>query len=163
MVVLAMSMVKTEGLDDLLKKLKISADSNGFLAEAHPKLRPVESLNSGFFLAGCAHGPKDIPETVAQASAAAAKVGDLFAQKELLHEPTVVPVIEELCSGCGICVTVCPYQARKLDPVKKVVQVNEILCEGCGACAAACPSGAAQQRNQTDEQIFSMVKAILKG
>jgi heterodisulfide reductase subunit A len=163
MVVLAMSMVKTDGVGDLLKKLKISTDSNGFLAEAHPKLRPVESLNAGFYLAGCAHGPKDIPETVAQASAAAAKVGDLFAQKELLHEPTVVPVIEELCSGCGICVTVCPYDARELDQVKKVVQVNEVLCEGCGACAAACPSGAAQQRNQTDEQIFSMVKAILKG
>ncbi len=163
MVVLAMSMVKTEGGEELLKKLKIATDANGWLAEAHPKLRPVESLNAGFFLAGCAHGPKDIPETVAQASAAAAKVGDLFAQKELLHEPTIVPVNEELCSGCGICVTVCPYGARELDPIKKIVKVNEILCEGCGACAAACPSGAAQQKNQTDNQIFSMVKAILKG
>jgi heterodisulfide reductase subunit A len=162
LVVLAMAMVKTEGVEDLLKKMKISTDANGWLAEAHPKLRPVESLNAGFYLAGCAHGPKDIPETVSQASAAAAKVGDLFAQKELLHEPTIVPVNEDLCSGCGICVPVCPYGARQLDPVKKVVKVNEILCEGCGACAAACPSGAAQQRNQTDNQIFSMVKAILK-
>jgi len=163
MVILAMAMVKTEGVGDLLKKMKISTDVNGWLAEAHPKLRPVESLNAGFYLAGCAHGPKDIPETVSQASAAAAKVGDLFAKKELLHEPTIVPVIEELCSGCGICVHVCPYEARTLDAVRKVVQVNEILCEGCGACAAACPSGAAQQRNQTDDQIFSMMKAILKG
>jgi heterodisulfide reductase subunit A len=163
MVVLAMSMVKTEGVQDLLKKLKIATDANGWLAEAHPKLRPVESLNAGFFLAGCAHGPKDIPETVSQASAAAAKVGDLFAQEELHHEPTVVPVIEELCSGCGICVTMCPYGARELDAVNRIVKVNEVLCEGCGACAAACPSGAAQQRNQTDSQIFSMVKAILKG
>ena len=70
---------------------------------------------------------------------------------------------EDLCSGCGICVPVCPYDARALDVEKKVVTVNEVLCEGCGACAAACPSGAAQQRNQTDDQIFSMVKAILKG
>jgi heterodisulfide reductase subunit A len=163
LVVLAMAMVKTDGVEDLLKKMKISTDANGWLAEAHPKLRPVESLNAGFYLAGCAHGPKDIPETVSQASAAAAKVGDLFAQKELLHEPTIVPVIEELCSGCGICVNVCPYDARTLDPTLKIVRVNEILCEGCGACAAACPSGAAQQRNQTDDQIFSMVKAILKG
>jgi heterodisulfide reductase subunit A len=163
MVILAMAMVKTDGVEDLLKKMKISTDANGWLAEAHPKLRPVESLNVGFYLAGCAHGPKDIPETVSQASAAAAKVGDLFAQKELLHEPTTVPVIEELCSGCGICVNVCPYEARTLDAVNKVVKVNEILCEGCGACAAACPSGAAQQRNQTDDQIFSMVKAILRG
>jgi heterodisulfide reductase subunit A len=163
MVVLAMSMVKTDGLPELLKKLKIATDANGFLAEAHPKLRPVESLNAGFYLAGCAHGPKDIPETVSQASAAAAKVGDLFAQSELHHEPTIVPVIEELCSGCGICVSMCPYDARELDLARGVVKVNEVLCEGCGACAAACPSGAAQQRNQTDQQIFSMVKAMLKG
>jgi len=163
MVVLAMSMVKTEGVEDLLKKLKIAVDANGWLAEAHPKLRPVESLNAGFYLAGCAHGPKDIPETVSQASAAAAKVGDLFAQEELIHEPTIVPVNEDLCSGCGICIPVCPYNARSLDLEKKVVKVNEVLCEGCGACAAACPSGAAQQRNLTDDQIFSMVKAMLKG
>jgi heterodisulfide reductase subunit A-like polyferredoxin len=162
MVVLAMAMVKADGVQDLLKKLKISTDIHGFLAEAHPKLRPVESLNAGFYLAGCAHGPKDIPETVAQASAAAAKVGNLFAQKELVHEPTVVPVNDELCSGCGICVTMCPYTARTLDPDRGVVVVNEILCEGCGACAAACPSGAAQQRNQTDDQIFSMLRAMLR-
>jgi len=162
MVVLAMAMVKADGVQDLLKKLKISTDIHGFLAEAHPKLRPVESLNAGFYLAGCAHGPKDIPEAVAQASAAAAKVGDLFAQTELVHEPTVVPVNDELCSGCGICVTMCPYTARTLDPAGGVVVVNEILCEGCGACAAACPSGAAQQRNQTDGQIFSMLRAMLR-
>jgi heterodisulfide reductase subunit A len=162
MVVLAMAMVKADGVQDLLKKLKIATDIHGFLAEAHPKLRPVESLNAGFYLAGCALGPKDIPETVAQASAAAAKVGDLFAQKELLHEPTVVSVNDELCSGCGICITMCPYSARSLDPARGVVVVNEILCEGCGACAAACPSGAAQQRNQTDNQIFSMLRAMLR-
>ena len=162
MVVLAMAMVKADGVQDLLKKLKISTDVHGFLAEAHPKLRPVESLNAGFYLAGCALGPKDIPETVAQASAAAAKVGDLFAQKELLHEPTTVPVNDELCSGCAICVTMCPYAARSMDPDRGVVAVNEILCEGCGACAAACPSGAAQQRNTTDDQIFSMLRAMLR-
>jgi len=162
MVVLAMAMVKADGVQDLLKKLKISTDIHGFLAEAHPKLRPVESLNAGFYLAGCALGPKDIPETVAQASAAAAKVGDLFAQKELLHDPTVVSVNDELCSGCGICLTMCPYTARTLDPARGVVVVNEILCEGCGACASACPSGAAQQRNQSDTQIFSMIRAMMR-
>jgi len=161
MVVLAMSMVPAQGAADLFKRLKISTDINGFLAEAHPKLRPVESLSSGFFLAGCAHGPKDIPETVSQASAAASKVGDLFAKEKLFHEPTVVSAEEEFCSGCGICVPVCPYSARSLNRERGVVEVNEVLCEGCGACAAACPSGAAQQRNQTDDQIFSMVKAIL--
>jgi heterodisulfide reductase subunit A len=163
MVVLAMAMVKTDGVEDLLKKLKISTDIHGFLAEAHPKLRPVESLNAGFYLAGCAQGPKDIPEAVAQASAAAAKVGNLFAQKELSHSPEIVPVNTDLCSGCGICITMCPYDARSLDRERGVVQVNEVLCEGCGACAAACPSGAAQQRNQTDEQIFAMLTAMLGG
>ena len=163
MVVLAMAMVKADGVEDLLKRLKVSTDIHGFLAEAHPKLRPVESLNAGFFLAGCAHGPKDIPETVSQASAAAAKVGSLFSQTELIHEPTTVPVDDERCSGCGICITMCPYGARSLDRDRGVIVVNEILCEGCGSCAAACPSGAAQQRNQTDSQIFSMLKAMLEG
>ncbi len=162
MVVLAMAMVKADGVPDLLKKLKIATDIHGFLAEAHPKLRPVESLNAGFFLAGCALGPKDIPETVAQASAAAAKIGDLFSQSELLHEPIVVPVDEDKCSGCGICISMCPYGARSLDKERGVIVVNEVLCEGCGACAAACPCGAAQQRNQTDEQIFAMVSAMLR-
>ncbi len=163
MVVLAMAMVKADNVEDLLKKLKISTDIHGFVAEAHPKLRPVESLNAGFFLAGCAHGPKDIPEAVAQASAAAAKVGDLFSQPELAHEPTIVPVDTDKCSGCSICITMCPYEARTLNQETKVVDVNEVLCEGCGACAAACPSGAAQQRNQTDDQIFSMLRAMLGG
>jgi len=161
MVVLAMAMVKADGVQDLLKRLKISTDIHGFLAEAHPKLRPVESLNAGFFLAGCALGPKDIPEAVSQASAAAAKIGDLFSQKELSHEPTVVPADDEKCSGCAICITMCPYGARSMDKERGVVVVNEVLCEGCGACAAACPCGAAQQRNQTDEQIFAMVSAML--
>ncbi|MCK5145196.1 CoB--CoM heterodisulfide reductase iron-sulfur subunit A family protein [bacterium] len=163
MVVLAMAMTKADGVPELMKKLKISIDGNGWLAEAHPKLRPVESLNQGFYLAGAALGPKDIPEAVAQASAAAAKVGALFAKDELMHAPTIVPVIEELCSGCGICVSMCPYGARTLNAVRKVIEVNEVLCEGCGACAAACPAGAAQQLNQSDSQIFSMVKAILRG
>jgi heterodisulfide reductase subunit A len=162
MVVLAMAMVKADGVQDLLRRLKIATDIHGFLAEAHPKLRPVESLNAGFFLAGCAQGPKDIPETVTQASAAAAKVGDLFSQSELVHEPITVPVDEEKCSGCGICISMCPYDARSLDKERGVATVNEVLCEGCGACAAACPSGAAQQRNQTDEQIFAMVSAMMK-
>ncbi len=162
MVVLAMAMEKKEGTEELLRKLNISADTDGWLAEAHPKLKPVESINAGFFLAGCAHGPKDIPDTVAQASAAAAKVGALFAKEKLQHDPAIVPVNEELCSGCEICVNVCPYDARELDSEKGIVIVNEVLCEGCGACAAACPSGAAQKRNQTDNQIFSMLSAILK-
>ena len=88
-------------------------------------------------------------------------VSSLFSQNELSHESMIAGVDEDLCSGCGVCVSVCPYAARKLDSEKGVIEVNEILCEGCGACSSACPSGAAQQRNFTDTQIVSMVKTIL--
>jgi len=161
MVVLAMAIRPSKGAEDLAKLLKIGIDQNGFLTEAHPKLRPVESLSAGIFLAGCAQAPKDIPDAVSQGAAAAAMVSALFANEYLLHDPIIIGVDEDLCSGCGLCVSVCPYDARELNREKGIVEVNEILCEACGACAAACPSGAAQQRNFTDEQIGNMIKAIL--
>ena len=161
MVVLAMAIRPSKGVEELAKLLKISIDQNGFLTEAHPKLRPVESLSAGIYLAGCAQAPKDIPDTVAQATATAAMVSNLFVKDHLLHDPIITGVDEDLCSGCGLCVAVCPYDARKINREKGVVEVNEVLCEACGACAAACPSGAAQQKNFTDEQIGNMVRAIL--
>jgi len=161
MVVLAMAIRPSKGVVELAKLLKIAIDQNGFLTEAHPKLRPVESLTAGIYLAGCAQAPKDIPDTVAQASATASMVSNLFAQEYLLHEPIITGVNEDLCSGCGVCVTVCPYDARKLNTEEGIVEVNEVLCEGCGSCSAACPSGAAQQKNFTDTQLSNMVKAIL--
>jgi heterodisulfide reductase subunit A len=161
MVVLASAARPALEIDDLAKLLKIQIDGNGFLTEAHPKLRPVESMTAGIFLAGCSQGPKDIPDTVAQASAAASMVSILFARENLLHEPIIAGVNEDLCSGCAICVGICPYDARKINREKGIAEVNEILCEGCGACTAACPSGAAQQKNFTDEQISQMIKAIL--
>jgi len=102
LVVLSMAIVPSQGIEELLRKLKIQMDEDGFLSEAHPKLRPVESLTAGFYLAGCAQAPKDIPEAVAQASGAAAKVLDMFSQKELLHEPIVAIVDEDVCSGCEV-------------------------------------------------------------
>ncbi|MCK4307663.1 CoB--CoM heterodisulfide reductase iron-sulfur subunit A family protein, partial [candidate division WOR-3 bacterium] len=163
MVVLAMAMIPNDGTKDLISKLKISSNEHGFVSEAHPKLRPVESISAGFFLAGCAQAPKDIPETVAQASASASKVADLFAEKELKHEPTVVTVDENICNGCGICISLCPYDARELEikDGNRVAKVNETLCEGCGSCISACPSGAAQLRNLTDNQIFKMMESAL--
>ena len=163
LVVLAMAIRPSQGARELAKVLKISIDKDGFFSEAHPKLRPVESMVSGMFLAGVAQGPKDIPETVAQASGAASKVLAMFSSDELSHDPIVAEVDEDLCCGCKICIPQCPYEARIFDEQKKVVIVNEVLCEGCGACIAACPSGAAQQRNFTDEQILSMVDIILEG
>lgn len=163
MVVLAMAMKPSEGSNELAKKLKIAIDKDGFLAEAHPKLRPVESVTAGMYLAGASQAPKDIPEAVSQASGAASKVQSLFSSDELYHDPIVAVVDEEVCSGCRLCIPVCPYEARVYDAEKKIVSVNEILCEGCGSCIAACPSGASQQKNFTDEQIYSMVDIILKG
>ena len=163
LVVLATAMRPSPETERLAKLLGIGLSEHGFLTEAHPKLRPVESLTAGIYLAGCGQAPRDIPDTVSQASAAASMVSALFSSEELQHEPLIAGVDDDLCSGCGICVSVCPYGARKLNAQKGVVEVNEVLCEGCGACSSACPSGAAQQRNYTDSQITSMVRAILSG
>ncbi|MBA7671887.1 Ion-translocating oxidoreductase complex subunit B [subsurface metagenome] len=124
-------------------------------------MRPVESQTAGIFLAGAAQGPKDIPEVVAQASGAASKAIAILTQKEITFEPTIAGVDEDLCSGCSICVGVCPYNARELDKEKMIVKVIESLCQGCGSCSAACPSGAAQQRNLIDRQIEKMVVTAL--
>jgi heterodisulfide reductase subunit A len=162
LVVVATAMIPREDSLRLAKKLRIQADSNGFLSEAHPKLRPVESSSSGYYLAGCSQGPKDIPETVAQASGAACKAISLFARDRLEQNPAIAWVDEDLCGACRICVSVCPYDARDYDEQKDVVIVNAALCEGCGSCVAACPSGATQQRNLTDSQMGSMVTAALE-
>jgi heterodisulfide reductase subunit A len=161
LVVLAAPIVPSEGTEELAKRLKIQTDINGFMNEVHPKLRPVESITAGFFLAGAGQAPKDIPEAVAQASGAASKVVALFSSDVVHHDPMIVGVDEDLCSGCGVCVGVCPFNARELDTERKKVRVIEVLCEGCGACGAACPTGAAQQRNLTDAQLESMVGASL--
>jgi len=159
LVVLATAVTHQQGVEAVAQKTKIQVDPNGFFTEAHPKLRPVESIASGFFLAGCAQGPKDIPEAVAQASGAASKVLGLFSQEEMHHDPTVAYVNEDLCGACRICISVCPYDAREFNEEKNVAVVNEALCEGCGACVAACACGATQQRNLTDRQIREMINA----
>ncbi|GAI89182.1 unnamed protein product, partial [marine sediment metagenome] len=133
-----MVMRPADGIEELARTLKISISDTGFLTEAHPKLRPVESLTAGIYLAGCAQAPRDIPDTIAQASGAASMVCSLFASDKLYQEPIIAGVDEDICSGCGVCVSVCPYDARQLDKDKKVVEVNEVLCRGCGSCSAAC-------------------------
>ena len=133
-----------------------------FLAEAHPKLRPVESVTAGMFLAGAAQAPKDIPEAVAQASGAAAKAITILSQERLYHAPTVAVVNANLCTGCSMCVQVCPYEAISLDAKGKAV-VNEVLCEGCGTCSATCLRAAIQVKNSTPLQVHEMIKACLGG
>ena len=159
MVVLALAMQPSKGTAEIAKVLKIGRDKDGFLAEAHPKLKPVESVTAGIFLAGAAQAPKDIPETVAQAGAAAAKVIALLSQPTLSHAPTVARVRNSHCTGCEMCVTACPYQAISL--VKGKALVNEVLCEGCGSCSATCLRAAIEVKNATPLQVFEMIEACL--
>lgn len=161
MIVLSTAIIPSTGARELSKKIRIQTNIYGFFSEAHPKLRPVESLVPGFFLAGAAQGPKDIPETVSQASGAAAKALSLLSRDEIHLSPIVAVVKDERCSGCGICITVCPYDARELNTETGIAEVNDVLCEGCGACVAACLSGAAQLKNLTDKQVLNMLKAIM--
>jgi heterodisulfide reductase subunit A len=161
LVVLATAVVPSAGARDLAQRLRVSTDEYGFFSEAHPKLRPVESLTAGVFLAGAAQFPKDIPETVAQASGAAAKVLGLFAQLEMVQEPTIAFVDEELCAGCGLCVAACPYEARVMHPWKSIATVQTALCQGCGACVVACPNKASSLHNLATAQLLAMMEPAL--
>ena len=161
LVVLATPMTPSRGSVDLAQRLHISTDANGFYNEAHPKLRPVETLTAGIYLAGGGQGPKDIPETVAQASGAAAKVLQLFSHEEMTASPMVATVIPELCAACGQCVKICPYGAREIHPIKNIATVKAALCQNCGACVVACPNKASQVHNWRPDQILAMVDEIL--
>ena len=160
LVVLVPALVPRADADDLARLLRVSQSADGFLLEAHPKLRPMDTFTGGIFLAGCCQGPKDIQDSVAQASGAAARAGNILSKKELESEPLISCVDEDLCSGCGTCVSVCAYNAIELiegDNGKKHAKVNEALCMGCGACVSTCPSGAMQQRGFKDKQLLPMV------
>ncbi len=159
MVVLAQAMVPSKGTAEIAKTLKIGRDKDGFLAEAHPKLRPVESVTSGVFLTGAAQGPKDIPETVGQASAAASKAIQLLFKDELEHNPIVAQVRESHCTGCEMCVDACPFEAITL--VNGKAYVNEVLCEGCGTCSGTCVRAAIDVKNVKQMQIFDMISACM--
>ena len=161
LVVLATAAVPRADAQELGQLLRIATDEHGFFSEAHPKLRPVESLTAGVFLAGAAQFPKDIPETVAQASGAASKVLRLFSQRKMVQEPTIAYVDPEICSGCGLCIPACPYEARTMHDWQPIAVVNTALCQGCGACAMVCPNKACQVRNLTQRQVLSMMEAYL--
>jgi heterodisulfide reductase subunit A len=168
MVVLATAVMPQKGADFLAQKLGISYDKYHFYSEAHAKLRPVECATAGIYLAGACQGPKDIPETVAQASAAAAKVMTLFSKDQLEREPIVAKVREAGCVGCFYCKKVCPYGAveekeirdRQGNLIKTVAYVNPGVCGGCGTCQATCPSKSVELDGYTDEQIVAMIEAL---
>jgi heterodisulfide reductase subunit A len=161
MVVLATAIVPSQGVKDLAAKLRATVDRHGFLTEAHIKLYPVESSTKGIYLAGCGQSPKDISDTVSQASATASKVQALLSTDKLLQDPLIAFVDEGICSGCGICVEICPYEAREMDVRRGISVVHQALCQGCGACIASCPNFACELRNSVSGQILQMMDTYI--
>jgi len=173
LVVLAAAIEPDKSARPLATMLTASMDTNDFFTEAHPKLRPVESPTAGVFLSGTCQGPKDIPETVSQASAAAAKVIGLLCKDKLTGNPCVAHSDEMMCNGCSTCEKVCPYGAityidkefrmpDRTTRVRRVASVNEAVCQGCGACTVACMSGAMDLKGFMNKQIIAEVDAICK-
>lgn len=171
LVVLATAVQPSPDARKLATMLTASIDNDDFYVEAHPKLRPVESPTAGIFLSGMCQGPKDIPETVSQAGAAAVKVVGLLAKDKLLTNPCTAQCDTSICSGCLACTHVCPYGAitgeskqviTKLGvrETRTVAVVNNALCQGCGACTVACPCGAMDLQGFTNQQILAEVDAL---
>ncbi len=161
MVILASAMEPQPDTDRLAALCRIGRSPDGWLAEAHPKLRPSETATAGIFLAGCCQGPRDIPDTVSHADAAAMHVVRLFNQGEITISPTVAQVQVEKCVGCGECILVCAYSAIQRNQHGKA-EVNPALCQGCGTCAAACPSQAIQSLHFTDQQLVAQIDGLLE-
>jgi heterodisulfide reductase subunit A len=161
MVVLAVGMEPHADSQDVRRMFNISCSTEGFFLERHPKLAPVDTFTDGIYIAGACQGPKDIPDTVAQAGAAAAQALTLIDTGEVELEPNTAYVMQEECSGCRTCLTICPYNAISRDEVKQKAFINEALCKGCGTCVAACPSGAIKQNLFEDEMIFSEIDGLL--
>lgn len=162
LVVLVPAIVPRTDATEFARLLHITQSAEGFFLEAHPKLRPVDTFVNGIFIAGCCQGPKDIQDSVSQASGAAARAATLLSKKEIELEPLIATVDEDLCSGCMICISICPYNAIEKVKDKKgkiKAKVNEALCMGCGACVASCPSGAMQQYGFKDKQLLPMIEA----
>ncbi len=164
LIVLAVGIEGSKGANNLAETLHISYDSFGFFLESHVKLRPVETNTAGVYLAGVAQGPKDIPSSVAQGSAAAAKIIGLLSRPKLESDPQISSVNINRCVGCGKCVKVCPFQAIVETEIRgeKKAQVIEAVCQGCGLCTATCPQGAIQLSHFTDNQILAEVDALCR-
>lgn len=161
LVVLAVGMEPRADVADLSTLLKLPRSADGFFLELHPKLRPVDTAVDGVFLAGCCQGPKDIPDTVAQAKAAASSALIPLLRGVVPVESATAVADPELCAGCGMCVEVCPYGAPALDLQWGISRINAVLCKGCGACAVACPSKAIRLQQFTPEQILAQVDALV--
>jgi heterodisulfide reductase subunit A len=160
MVVLGVGLVPPEGSEDLRQTIGLSKSADGFLMEAHPKLRPVDTLTDGVYLAGVAQGPKDIPDAVAQGSGAAARAAIPMVKGKVSIEPIIATTDLDVCGGCQVCIELCPYGAVERTDEDQV-SVNVALCKGCGTCVAACPSGAMDQQHFKTDQIMAQIEAAV--
>jgi len=161
MVILSSGLEPRHDAKELAKLFGISCSANGWLIEKHPKLDPVATMTEGVFIAGCVQGPKDIPASVAQGAAAAARVLGRIQQGEIAIEPIRATVTAEKCSGCRICNDICPYNAISFHEDNMVSEINPALCQGCGTCIAACPAGAITGTGFSDAQILSQIEGLL--
>jgi len=147
--------------NELAKLLSLELTEDGFFKEVDTKFRPVDSLIDGIFVCGLANAPRNLGEEIAQAEATAQRAVTVLAKEQLESGRIVSEVNARKCSGCGLCITACPYNARWLDEEQKITVVEEALCQGCGACVAICPNGAGKLRGRKEKQVFSMIEAAL--
>jgi heterodisulfide reductase subunit A len=162
MVILCNAIEPQKDAEAVRRVFSISKSPDGFFLERHPKLDPTSTMSDGIYIAGCAQGPKDIPDTVAQASSAAARILSYIAKGEVEIDPVRAWIDEKFCAGCRICNNLCPYTAIDFIDEKKISQVNEVLCKGCGTCVAACPASAITGKGFSDEQIFAELEGLLE-
>jgi heterodisulfide reductase subunit A len=161
MVILCVALEPQPDAEAVARLFNINRSADGFYLERHPKLDPIATMTDGIFVAGCCQGPKDIPDTVAQASAAAARALAMISRGTVEIEAATAEINEELCSGCKICSDLCPFSAITFDEEKKVSSINDVLCKGCGICVAACPSGAITGKHFTTDQIIAEIEGLL--
>jgi len=161
MVILMVGMEARADSGDIARLVNISRDKDGWFIESHPKLDPVATTTDGIYIAGACQFPKDIPDSVAQARAAAARILGRIAKGKLDIDAVFAEVDEDVCSGCRMCNELCPYTAIEYDLETKRSHVISALCKACGACVAACPSGAIAARHFTDGQIYAQIEGVL--
>lgn len=161
MVVLCNALEPQPDAEDTARLFSLSRSPDGFFMERHPKLDPVGTTTDGVYIAGCSQGPKDIPDTIAQAQASAARVLSLIGRGQVLIDPVRATVNEALCGGCKTCLGLCPYTAITFDDEKEVAMINDALCKGCGTCVAACPASAITGAGFTDDQILAELTGLL--
>jgi heterodisulfide reductase subunit A len=161
MVILCTAMEARPDAPEVMRKFGIGIGPDGFFQEQHPKLAPVSTPTSGVFLAGACQGPKDIPDTVAQAKGAAAECLALSSAGQVEIPPMISWIDPDICVGCQLCLGLCAYSAIEFNPYLGISEVNSAICKGCGSCSGACPSGAAKVRHFTDKQIFAEIDGLL--